>query len=211
MHALKLIKLLFCVVLGLNGLGLYACDCGGVLADWKPESVQNSFAVARIRIDSMAIGEKTDCVVWGRGLELLWGDLPSVMPIVYDCHSSCAMSFLPGEEWLVYVEQNPNKTLRIQFCGRSRRRPAMGQRDEGVLASRIGFEEELAKIKSTFPVRKFMNRNEWDQFIQGKVRTLNERRIMPYPDRKEAAQLLAVSAAAFFLIWWVLKRFVFRQ
>lgn len=211
MPMLKWAKLLLGFLFGWQGLGLYACDCGGVLADWKAESVQNSFAVARIRIDSMVTGEKTQCMVWGSGLELFWGDLPSVMPIEYDCQSSCAMAFLPGEEWLVYLEQNPNKSLRIHFCSRSRKRPEKGQRDEGVLASRIGYEEELTKIKSTFPIRKFMHSDEWQRFIQGEVRTLNERRVMPYPDRKEAAILLAVSAAAFFLIWWLLKRFVFRN
>jgi hypothetical protein len=50
----------------------------------------------------------------------------------------------------------------------------------------------------------------WEKLEKGTVRSLHERRVMPYPDRKEAAVLLGISAAVFFLIWWILKRWLFR-
>jgi len=201
------------LILGLSvmlGLSVRACDCGGVLKDWSAEAVQNSRAVARVKVDSMERFDQTHCWLYCSGIELFWGDLPLSMKIVYDCQSSCAMGFLPGEEWLVYLGAEADKSLGLHYCSRSRKMPRGNQMDEGIVASRIGYAEELSNIKATFPVRKFMGKEAWEKLEKGEVRALSERRIMPYPERGEAAMLLGVSAAVFFFIWWALKRWVFR-
>ncbi len=200
----------FLALFSLLGLSVQACDCGGVLKNWSADAVQNSWAVARVRVDSMASIDQTRCWVYFRGLELLWGDLPSPMKIGYDCQSSCAMVFLPGEEWLLYLDRQADKSLGLHFCSRSRKKPRGTEIDEGIVASRITYAEELGNIKATFPVRKFMAVAAWEKLEKGTVRSLHERRVMPYPDRKEAAVLLGISAAVFFLIWWILKRWLFR-
>jgi len=201
---------LFLAICSVGVLPVRACDCGGVLKNWSAEAVQNSQAVARVRVDSMAALDQTRCWVYCSGVELYWGDLPSPVKIAFDCQSSCAMTFLPGEEWLMYIERQADKTHGVHFCGRSRKRPERNNADEGIVASRITFEEELSNIKATFPVRKFMEINAWEKLEKGEVRTLNERRTMPYPERTEAAILLGLSAGVFFLIWWALKRWLFR-
>lgn len=201
------------VVLALFGLlsvHIQACDCGGVLKNWSADAVQSMHAVARVKVDSMAKLDQTRCWVYCTGIELFWGDLPSQMNIAYDCQSSCAMAFLPGEEWLVYLDRQADKSLGLHFCSRSRKKPVGKQADEGIVASRISYAEELGSIKSTFPVRTFLDLESWEKLESGEVRTLNERRTMPYPERGEAALLLGVSAAVFFLIWWALKRWLFR-
>lgn len=187
-----------------------ACDCGGVLKNWSADAVQNMQAVARVKVDSMAKLDQTRCWVYCTGIELFWGDLPAQMSIAYDCQSSCAMAFLPGEEWLVYLEKQADKNLGIHFCSRSRKKPSGEETDQGILASRISYAEELGFIKATFPVRKFLTAAAWNKLEKGEVRTLNERRSMPYPERGEAAILLGISAAVFFLIWLALKRGLFR-
>lgn len=95
-------------------------------------------------------------------------------------------SFIPGETWLVYAQNDSlSGKLTAHYCGRTRRRPGMGQSDEYVIASRLSWEEEIAKLDQQIPRKDFADEATAQAIAKGELRELDPRRPLNYPEGME--------------------------
>ncbi len=188
---------------------LHACDCAGVLPDWSLQEVLKSNDLIFVgRVDSIQTGQ-THCMAWFSGGRLYHGVASSTLAIRHDCSSLCRVPFVPGETWLVYAQKDSlSGKLTAHYCGRSRRRPSLGQSDAYVIASRLSWEEEIAKLDRQIPRKDFADEASAQAIAKGELRELDPRRPLNYPEGMEKVWLLLASAVGMLLIWLLLRKFL---
>ncbi len=78
------------------------------------------------------------------------GDFLTIVPVYFECGTSCEMDFQKGDKWIIYGEKNNAQEVVTHFCSRSRKQPAEGQTDNYLFNSVHTYKEELKLLNEFF-------------------------------------------------------------
>jgi hypothetical protein len=81
---------------------------------------------------------------------LFKGDYITMVPVYFECGTSCEMDFQKGDKWIIYGEKNNAQEVVTNFCSRSRKQPAEGQTDNYLFNSVHTYKEELKLLNEFF-------------------------------------------------------------
>ncbi|MEW6469576.1 MAG: hypothetical protein AB1458_11660 [Bacteroidota bacterium] len=82
----------------------------------------------------------------------------------FDDSSDCRMSFAKGEEWIIYARYTRFGEPGVEFCSRSRKKPAEGEQDLYVVSNRSTFAEEADYLEKNLGLQAFGKEREQDPF-----------------------------------------------
>jgi len=181
-----------------------ACDCGTGLPDWSASEVQEYDIVFVGRVDSIVPYAKY-CLAYFTGISLYNGVCIPYPVVRFDCQTSCSIPFYIGDEWLVYSIMGADGYPEVDYCGRTRPNPGLGS-DDYASYSRIGYDRELQLLRSTFPKREWTDSITMQRVFRGEVATIDGRRELLHPTRRQIVLLLLVSATVMAGIWLLMKR-----
>lgn len=83
---------------------------------------------------------------------LFKGDFLTIVPVYFECGTSCEMDFQKGDRWIIYGEKNNAQEVVVNFCSRSRKQPAEGETDHYAFASAHTYNEELSLLNEFFEI-----------------------------------------------------------
>lgn len=117
---------------------LTLADCGRyeVIFEGKVESVtpcDGENALAHLSIET-----------------LFKGNFLTIVPVHFDCASSCGMALQKGEKWIIYGELNNAQEVVINFCSRTRKQAAAGESDNYIFNATHTYNEELNLLNEFF-------------------------------------------------------------
>jgi hypothetical protein len=179
----------------------YSCECPPLEPVSKKIS-DNYDVVFYGRVDSII-----PCSNSGIGtayftiISLYKGSAEQKVAIDYDCTSSCMMSFLKGEEWLVYATYQHFDLLTVNICGHSRKKSLEGSADFYQVASGRTFEQENEFLEITFGSQPFSSHNKLND---------QQRELQPHNEQPSSVNkliLLIVSLAVMLIIYFISKKF----
>lgn len=119
----------------------------------------------------------------------------------FDCTSACMMSFMKGEEWLIYGIYLRFDLITVDLCSHSRKRVTDGTIDFYEASAGRTFDAENEFLKTTFgelPFKKHDNIND-QQESMGPV---NEK-----PSGINTILLLVASLAAMGIVFFLSKKY----
>jgi hypothetical protein len=133
--------------------------------------------------------------------DLYKGSAQQHVAVDYDCTSSCMMSFLKNEEWIIYAVYQHFDLLTVNLCSHSRKKVKEDGTDFYEATSQRSFEEENAFLEKTFGRQPFASHNE-----------LNDSQKIMQPDNEQPSAisklwLLLISAAVMGIIYYVSKKY----
>ncbi len=162
--------------------------------------------------------EKYDIVFWGRveSVEACDGEKSKVhffvtelykgvaerhIEVIFDCSSSCSMSFEKNEEWLLYSKYAKFNQLIVSFCSHSRKYIKEVEKDYYTIASGKTFEEEKKYLQTELGIQNLVQRNNMiDQ--QNEFKHQNQ-----LPSGMNVLLLLGVSLIVMVVIYFVTKKY----
>lgn len=82
------------------------------------------------------------------------GGIKRSQEVLYNCGTQCGMSFIEGEQWIIYGSKNNAQEVIVDWCSRSRRRFENENEDfyRGLLEST--FDQELDFLREYFHVNE---------------------------------------------------------
>jgi hypothetical protein len=87
--------------------------------------------------------------------ELYKGKCFESVTVEFDCSSSCAMSFAPGETWIIFATYEKYGEPQVSLCSHSRRKFADAKDDFYFQLSGISFSEAEAFLKKNLGIQPF--------------------------------------------------------
>lgn len=178
-----------------------ACECPPIDPVSK-ELIKNYDVVFYGKVDSVI-----PCSNSGIGtayftiINLYKGSAEQKVAIDYDCTSSCLMSFLKNDEWVIYSRYEGFNLLTVNICSHSRKKIIDGSADFYQISSGRSFEQENDFLKSTLGILSFSVHNE-----------LNDRQKEMHPQNEQPSSinklwLLIISLLAMVVVYFVSKKF----
>ncbi|MCU0434540.1 MAG: hypothetical protein MUC87_13890 [Bacteroidia bacterium] len=123
----KLTTLITCLLLGMQLL--LACKCEG----FKPLSKENLSAYEFIfsgRVVAVSACNEGEQAIVRFAIDTLYrGKAFAETDVRFDCSSSCAMSFAPGERWTIYATYQKYGVGEVSLCSPSRKLITAGTPD----------------------------------------------------------------------------------
>ena len=80
-------------------------------------------------------------------VEIYKGEKMNSIQLLFDCSSSCQMSFAKNEQWLIYGKWNDQKQLQVFFCDRNRKYFSKASDDYFAVNARVSFQDEIKFLK----------------------------------------------------------------
>jgi hypothetical protein len=87
--------------------------------------------------------------------ELYRGKCFDTVSVEFDCSSSCAMSFSPGETWIIFATYEKYGKPEVELCSHSRRKFADEKDDFYFQLSGISFGDAQAFLKKNLGTQPF--------------------------------------------------------
>lgn len=95
--------------------------------------------------------------------ELYKGTIPYQVEVEYECQSSCLMTFVKKEEWLIYARYQRFDLLKAEFCGHNRKRYSDMALDATLLSTQRSFDDEKKVLLDLFGLKPFTEKNEMNE------------------------------------------------
>jgi hypothetical protein len=86
--------------------------------------------------------------------ELFRGKTFANETVEFDCSSSCQMSFLPGETWLIYATYKKYGESEVNFCSLSRKKFSNESDDYYTATHQMNFTEEQEWLKKNLGLQQ---------------------------------------------------------
>jgi hypothetical protein len=175
-----------------------ACKC----AELKPLSKESLDRYELIF--SGKVAAVSACTEEGRGTvrfiidSLFRGKSYAECDVQFDCASSCAMSFAPGERWTIYATYLKYGSPEVILCSHSRKIPAAGTSDfvTDMRGASYAVEAQwLAKNLGIIPLN------------EEKKEIMKPRELL-HPERTGMIWLLGGGIVGVLILFFVLKRFL---
>ncbi|MFN8715267.1 MAG: hypothetical protein ACK5Z2_20635 [Bacteroidota bacterium] len=188
--------ILFLLFVGINTA--QACKC----TELKPLSKESLDGYELIF--SGKVAAVSACTEEGRGTvrfmidSLFRGKAYVECDVQFDCSSSCAMSFAPGERWTIYATYLKYGSPEVILCSHSRKIPAFGTSDFVTDIRGASYSAEaqwLAKNLSIIPLNE--EKNE-----------IMKPRELIHPEGMSMIWLLGGGIIGVLILFFVLKRFL---
>lgn len=144
-------KLLLIVLLLAVSGWIRACDC-------PPEAVNETTMRSYDFIFSGKVlavsGCDKDAQVTFEIQQLYKGKSYATSSVQFDCLSDCQMSFVPGEEWIIYSDYVLYGQGQVKFCSLSRKKIADAKEDFYNISHGMDFESEKQMLLNIFGEQK---------------------------------------------------------
>ncbi len=146
---MKIIKFFLFIFLLSSADAAIACGCPELhpltLADCGRYEV-----IFEGRIDSVAKCDDEKSLAFFSIETQFKGDFITIVPVYFECGTSCEMDFQKGDTWIIYGEKNNAQEVVANFCSRTRKRTAEGQSDNYIFNSVHTYNEELNLLNEFF-------------------------------------------------------------
>lgn len=86
--------------------------------------------------------------------QLFKGKSFATTAVEFDCTSDCQMSFVPGEEWIIYSNYVSYGNAKVEFCSLSRKKMSPGEDDFNTISHGMDFDSEKKKLLVMFGEQK---------------------------------------------------------
>ena len=119
----------------------------------------------------------------------------------YDCVSSCMMSFVKGEEWIIYSFYQSFDLLTVNFCSHSRKKIIDGSTDFYLVTSHRSFDEENTFLETIFGTQAFLSHQAIND---------QQKELQPHNEQPSAwgkLWLLLISLAVMGTIYFITKKY----
>ncbi|MCD6067629.1 MAG: hypothetical protein K0S33_2455 [Bacteroidetes bacterium] len=131
--------------------------------------------------------------------ELFKGSSPKEIDVYFDCTGDCAMSFNPGETWIIYANYAQLGKPDISFCSRSRKQVDNEvQVQANFIPSDLSFGQELEWLQTNLDAQAFLETNNNADF--------SHKNELPTPEK--AIVLVAISFAGMLILYFVIRKFM---
>ena len=170
----------------INPVSKDICNTYDIIFSGKVDSVSNcnvqGFATAYFTID-----------------ELYKGSVQQNIKINFDCSSSCMMSFVKDEKWLIYSSFQKFDVLNVVLCGYSRKFFNEAAQDFYQVQAQRTFDEEIFFLKATLGIQQYSQTDEINQ-QQSDSNPRNEQ-----PSGFYKLGLLLISFATMVIVYFVTR------
>ncbi len=138
------------LVLFLSSSEAYACKCDFVPVSM--ESIKQYELIFYGEVVAISGCDKTAKATFTIK-ELYRGKTFANTQVEFDCSSSCAMNFAPGQTWLIFSTYKKYGEAEVGFCSHSRERFAEGTEDYNASAYGMSFAEEQEWLKKNLGIQ----------------------------------------------------------
>jgi hypothetical protein len=118
--------------------------------------------------------------------------------IQFDCASSCAMSFAPGERWLIYAKYVRYGLAEVQLCSHSRKKAASETEDYAVSSHGNTFTEAVVWLSKNIGIRDINIDDERHE----------PTRELIHPDQKQSTILIVIGLFVVVGLYFIVKRYL---
>lgn len=140
---------LFVFIILVQAVDVFACKCPELhpltLADCGRYEV-----IFEGKVESVNACDGENALAYLSIETLFKGNFLTMVPVHFDCATSCGMELQKGEKWIVYGELNNAQEIVINFCSRTRKEPAAGESDNYIYNSTHTYNEELKLLNEFF-------------------------------------------------------------
>lgn len=191
----------FLFLLFFFSLRAFGCDCPPIEPVSK-ELTEDYDVIFYGKVDSII-----PCNTKGIGtayftvISLYKGSARQHIAVDYDCSSSCMMSFLKGEEWIIYSMYQHFDLLTVNLCSHSRKKITDDSMDFYQAASQRSFEEENIYLEKNLGLQQFASHNKLND-QQKEMQPHNEQ-----PSALNKLWLLLISMVVMAVIYLVSKKY----
>jgi hypothetical protein len=182
------------IFIGVVSLRSAACDCGAFPPLTKEIFKTNNpkQVVFKGKVLSIApCNELGECVFMVEAL--FSGTATRHLSAVYDCSSSCQMTFSPGEEWIIYGEYLQLEKIKIEFCSRSRKMNQLANTEADKIAYGLTSTEEFEWLKQNIGTKPLK-----ESAVNHELAHKNEK---PSPTTKIILLIVSMGFMAFFILF----------
>ncbi len=172
----------------------FSCQCPSLTPITK-DACANYNVIFSGFVDSVsACDDKEGSIAYFTIDEAYKGNVAQQVQVLFDCASSCLMSFAHGDNWIIYANYKKFDVLEVSLCEHSRKLFADVSQDIYMIAAQKTFAEEKEFLKNTLGTIPF---KESSQQVTGR----NEQ-----PSGINKLILLAISFSAMALVYFIIKR-----
>ena len=129
-----------------------ACACKG-LAPLTIVECRKFDVILKCKIDSVAACSGEKSIGYAHVLEIYKGDVALQIIFSFDCASSCMMSLIKNETWLLYGNWNKLKQLELNLCDRNRKYFSIASEDYYLTNTGLSFENEIKYLKKNIGLK----------------------------------------------------------
>lgn len=189
------VTLLLLMVLSVNAI--VACNCPPIS---KPDSAvyanYDVIFVGTVKSVGPCYKGMSEVTMVVRSLHK--GKLFAETPLKADCETDCQMSFVEGEEWIIYGKYESYGVPMVELCSHSRRKATEGEVDHMNEVIGMTYSDQLSNLQRDLPNLEVVPE-------QAKDRTThyNER-----PERKQILIYGLVGLAFVVLAYWGARRWL---
>jgi hypothetical protein len=146
---MNIFKVLLTILFLQNAADAKACACAELhpltLADCGRYEV-----IFEGKIDSVSKCKNEKALAYFSIAQQFKGNFLSIVPVYFECGTSCEMDFQKGDTWIIYAEKNNAQEVVVNFCSRSRKEPLAGQTDNYTYNSIHTYAQERALLNDFF-------------------------------------------------------------
>lgn len=132
--------------------------------------------------------------------ELYKGAVSQQVKVEYECQSSCLMTFIKKEEWLIYGKYQRFDLLKASFCDHNRKRISEAAQDVAFMRTQKTFDDEKKILFDILGIKAFTEKNELNE-QQADLKHSNQK---PSPINK--LWLLITSLVVMLIIFYFTRR-----
>lgn len=176
----------------------YSCECKGT-APLTIVECRKFELIAQCKIDSIKVCTGDKSLVFVSVLEMYKGNLETKLNFLYDCSTSCMMSFAKDEIWLLYAKRGNQNQFELNLCDRNRKYFAQAKDDFYALNAGLSFADEIAYLKKNigYKIPQEENKNKAIDITQRENdETSGANKLL----------MLAISLVLFLLMYYIVNK-----
>jgi hypothetical protein len=180
----------------LLNLPAFACQCDSISTSLNKQTVSSYDLIFYGKVTKVASVQHTGLASFSID-KIFQGKSYQNIDLSFDNQSSCAMSFSPDEEWIVYAKYISYGHAEIVFCSPSRKKMSSNTDDYYSMIHGKSFEDELIWLEKEFGIKE-LNRSSAE----------SPRRELLHPVGMERLWLYLGGLLGLALIWFLTRKFL---
>jgi hypothetical protein len=191
MHFLRTIFFAFFIALSTHSV---ACQCPATTLSL--DECNKYEVIFRGRVDSVRLCDNNFGEAFFIVSELYKGNATKRFKILFECGTPCALSFNPGEEWIIYSRYKQINNVKMDWCSRSRKFFKVAKEDFYLVNYGNTYDEEVAFLQKNLGLHRLLADNK------NVSENRNER-----PSTNQTIVILICSLATIILFYWLFNKY----
>ena len=135
-----------------------ACDCPPIKQTVEKQC-ENYAVIFEGTVDSVSVVSGKNAYAYFSVINLYKGKAFEETRVLFDCSTSCQLSFTPNETWIIYADYYKYGALEVKFCSRSRKLFSDSTKDYYNSINGMSFKSELAFLQNNFGIHTVLSNN----------------------------------------------------